>query len=284
MNNNIRAHQIAMLDMLKEVDRICRKNGICYILFSGTALGAVRHHGFIPWDDDLDIIMLREEYERFLKAAGQEINTEKYYLQREFSEHWPCCFSKLRMNNTACMERTHPKDKKQHQGIYIDIFPADNLSDLHPARAFQFLASKIVIAGGLERRGYLTNNVLKKILMKVSLIVPQKLFLDIVKGGNNKTEMVHSFLGASSKYRKSIYPRKWFTKTERILFEGSAFPVSAYYDEMLRSLYGDYMTLPDEQGKLIKKHAELIDLEKSYEYYLDWQEKQVFRVHTKSIR
>ena len=99
-----------MLEMLREVDRICKKHQIQYTLFAGTLLGAVRHQGFIPWDDDLDIVMLRPEYERFLKIAAQEIDTRAFYLQAEFSSHWPMFFTKLRRNGTACIERYVPKD------------------------------------------------------------------------------------------------------------------------------------------------------------------------------
>ena len=93
-----------MLEMLSEVDRICAKHGIKYMLFAGTLLGAVRHEGFIPWDDDLDILMLRPEYDRFLEVARDEVNKELYYVQSEFSPHWPMFFSKLRRNGTACIE------------------------------------------------------------------------------------------------------------------------------------------------------------------------------------
>lgn len=91
MTDILRQHQLVLLDMLKEFDRICKKNDIPYILFAGTALGAVRHGGFIPWDDDLDVIMLRPAYQRFLEATPGELGGD-YYLQREFSPHWPMFF------------------------------------------------------------------------------------------------------------------------------------------------------------------------------------------------
>lgn len=83
----LRAHQLALLQMLHEIDRVCKKHHITYTLFAGTALGAVRHGGFIPWDDDLDVIMLRPDYERFMALAPAELDGTVYYLQREFSEH-----------------------------------------------------------------------------------------------------------------------------------------------------------------------------------------------------
>lgn len=83
-----RRHQLVLLEMLKEFDRICRRHDIPYMLFAGTALGAQRHGGFIPWDDDLDVIMLRPAYQRFLEVAESELDGA-YYLQKEFSDHWP---------------------------------------------------------------------------------------------------------------------------------------------------------------------------------------------------
>lgn len=123
-----RRHQLVLLEMLKEFDRICRRHDIPYMLFAGTALGAQRHGGFIPWDDDLDVIMLRPAYQRFLEVAESELDGA-YYLQKEFSDHWPMFFSKLRKNGTACMEKFRPKDQLMHQGVYMDIFPCDALSD-----------------------------------------------------------------------------------------------------------------------------------------------------------
>ena len=111
----INEHQAVMLEMLTDVDEICKKYNIKYQLFAGSLLGAVRHKGFIPWDDDLDIVILRPEYERFLRIAPSELDAEKYFLQKEFSEHWPMFFTKLRKNGTACIERQVPKDKLMHQ-------------------------------------------------------------------------------------------------------------------------------------------------------------------------
>ena len=92
---SLKEHQEVLLELLKEFDRVCRKNNIKYILFAGTALGAVRHHGFIPWDDDLDVALLRSDYEKLMSLDSTEWN-DAYYLQREYSEHWPMYFSKLR--------------------------------------------------------------------------------------------------------------------------------------------------------------------------------------------
>ncbi len=120
------------LEIVSEVKRICKKNGIKYSMIAGTLLGAVRHHGFIPWDDDLDIGMLRRDYERFLQVARKEL-CRQYFLQTwETDKNFVLPFAKIRKNGTKLVEK-NSADVKMHQGIYIDIFPFDNL----PRKAFE---------------------------------------------------------------------------------------------------------------------------------------------------
>ena len=285
MNTQLRDHQKMMLDMLHQLDGICKKHNIQYMLFAGSALGAVRHKGFIPWDDDLDVVMMRRDYEIFLSVAEKELNQKIYYLQKEFSEHWPMFFSKLRRNGTACIERQIPKDKLMHQGVYIDIFPCDNLADNKVVERLQFLASKVVIAKSLDKRGYLTDSFVKKLFIIICRIMPQKplhKFVEMRKKGTS--EWVHTFFGGASKYEKNIYPRKWFETAVMLWFEDGAFPVSAYYDEMLTKLYGDYMTPLPENQRGCKVHGEIVDLDNSYENYLPVQNTLRFAEYTRSIR
>ncbi len=278
-------HQTLMLEMLKDFDAVCRKHGIEYQLFAGTALGAVRHGGFIPWDDDVDVILLRSEYERFFEECASELDSEKYYVQREFGEHWPMQFSKLRRNNTACIEKYHPKDKKIHQGVYIDIFPCDNLSDNHIIRLMQFAASKIIIAKALYARGYETRNIAKKVFMQLCRpISTAALHRFCIRKKDGSSATVHSFFAAAKRYGKNIYPREWMTKTVQLNFEDDAFPVSEYYDSLLTTLYGDYNTPPRPEERICKTHAEVLDLHNSYEQYIKVQNDMDFETLSCSIR
>lgn len=288
LNNSgeqLKKHQGVLLELLAAFDAVCRKHQIKYMLFAGSALGAVRHQGIIPWDDDLDVVMLRPEYERFMKLAPEELNSGEYYLQREFSEHWPMYFSKLRKNGTTCLERYIPRDRKTHQGVYIDIFPCDNLAENWMVRKLQFIASKVVIAKSLDRRGYLTDSTLKKVFMGLCRLLPGKPFAAFVQmRGKNSTSYVHTFFGGGSRYDKNIYPRAWFEETILLPFGEGEFPVSAHYDELLTCLYGDYMTPLPESERGCKVHAEFVDLEHSYEAYPDAQRTMTFKEHTRSIR
>lgn len=279
-----RRHQLVLLEMLRELDRICKKHDIPYMLFAGTALGAQRHGGFVPWDDDLDVILLRPAYERLLLAAPQELDG-RYFLQQEFSEHWPMFFSKLRCNGTACMEKFRPKDPLMHQGVYIDIFPCDALSDSVALRGLQFAAARLVVAHALDARGYLTDSRAKKAVMALSRPLPAKrLHRFAMQRCAEGTQRVHSFFGASSRYEKSVYPRQWFEETVLCPFEDGQFPVSAHNEALLTQLYGDWRRIPTPEERACKQHGQIVDLEHSWERYLEQQESMEIRTYSRSIR
>lgn len=285
MPNQLTEHQKVLLQILREFDRICRKHGINYILFAGSAIGAVRHRGFVPWDDDVDVALLRPDYERFLQIAPSELDKEAFYLQGEFSEHWPMFFSKLRKNQTACMERLYPKDPKTHQGIYIDIFPVDSLADGQLMQKLQFAASKIVIAKGLDRRGYLTDSRLKKVFMFCCRALPTKPFHRFVcRRKHPDSKWVHTFFGAASRFAPNTFPREWFTVRIEVPFEDGTYYISAHYDDMLRKIYGDYMKPPTEEERRCKVHGVIVDTEHSYENYLDAQRNLKITEYARSIR
>lgn len=280
----LQEHQRALLLLLSEFDRVCKKLNIPYVLFAGTLLGAVRHKGFIPWDDDLDIMMLRSDYDRFLSEANAVLDNGRFYLQKEFSEHWPMFFSKLRLNGTACLEKYHPKDNECHQGVYIDLFPCDDAAKTSFGRKIQFFSSKIVIAKSLYRRGYETDNKKKKFFMCICRILPVKPFLYLTRKGRRDGHLVHSFLGGASGFTKSIYPRRCFIERCEVSFEGNMYPVPIDSDNVLTTLYGDYMRIPPVEERDIKKHAIMVDLNNSYEEYTEYRNGMNFDILTRSIR
>lgn len=279
----LQEQQQALFCLLREFDRLCRALELPYFLFAGTLLGAVRHQGFIPWDDDVDVLMLREDYERFLKEAPALLNTEDFFLQGEFSEHWPMFFSKLRLNGTACLEKHHPKDKACHQGLYLDVFPCDNARESKLGRYLQFAASKVVIAKGLDKRGY-EAGFNKKAFMLLCRCLPRGLFFRITKGPKKQGSFVHSFFGAASKFSKNVYSADCFRERIDLIFEGEKFSAPKEYDRLLTIVYGDYMTLPTEEERKCKSHSILVDLTQSYEAYEHYRDGMQFDILTRSIR
>ena len=281
---SLKEHHQALMVLLREFDRVCKRLNIPYVLFAGTMLGAVRHQGFIPWDDDLDVLMQREDYDRFLKEAEGVLDEERFYLQREFTAHWPMFFSKLRLNGTACIERYHPKDPLLHQGVYIDIFPCDRAAESLLGRRIQFYASKVVIAKSLWKRGYETDSLLKKTFMGVCRLLPRAPFVWIAKRGRRKGRYLHSFFGAASGYEKNVYPAAYFEKRVEMPFEDGSYPLPAEYEKLLTLLYGDYMRLPSKEERAVKQHAILVDLNRSYEDYWTYSQSSSFEGYSRSIR
>jgi lipopolysaccharide cholinephosphotransferase len=193
-------------------------------------------------------------------------------------------FSKLRKNNTTYLEKFHPKDKQMHQGIYIDIFPCDNASDKEWIRKVQFYASRVALAKSLWKRGYETDSIKKKLFMSLCSILPEKPFKKISMMKNKSdSRYVQTFLACTSRYKKGVYERVWFTETTEIAFEDMIVPISAHYDALLTKLYGDYMQIPSEEDRKIKEHAILIDTERNYTEYEHYRDGMVWDVHTRNI-
>lgn len=268
MGNTLRNLQLALLDMLKIIDEICKDNDIQYSLACGTALGAIRHQGFIPWDDDLDIMFLREDYERFLYVSEPLLKDRGYTLQKEFTDSWPMSYSKVRKDNTTYFEDYTPKIKDLHQGIFIDLFPIDNLYNSKLGELTQWIVKQILVSKGMKKRGYNTSLLLKRVAMNISFFFPEKMFRKFVMlKSRQNTRRVHTFLGGAVIKSHNMFPREIFQNYELVDFEGAMFPLVKDYDAYLRICFGDYMELPPLENR--KMHAVFFDLERSY---IDYQE------------
>ena len=247
--NTLRQLQMAELEMLQEVDRICRKNNIEYSLDGGTLLGAVRHNGFIPWDDDADVVMLRSEYDKFYEACKKDLNNSKFFLQ-EFhtDENYRWGYSKLRYKNTVFL-RSGQEHGQWKQGIFIDIFVYDHVPDNYLNRRIHlFLCYCIRKAlysevGKRSAEGYL----LRKWYQLLNFI-PRKWLIWCIEyiaglANKNRHELVRHM---TYPYRISKYglPRECFDSYIEKDFEGISFKIFEKYDLYLTKLYGNYMELP----------------------------------------
>ena len=254
MNNNMNRLQLTELEILLAVDNICKKYNIDYFLDSGTALGAIRHHGFIPWDDDIDIGMLREDYDRFISIAQSELG-EKYFLQTFSSDPGcPCLFAKVRKNGTSVIEN-NKQGMKMHTGIWIDIFPFDSLPKSHNLTIIKlklvgiiknvFLIRKIPHsnAGNKGLKKYI-KVAIRKLLHYIFLIIPESILIiiidKIIESGNNDSSNVTCYF-----YGKPIiFEKAKLVPTHLVSFENYEFPIVNDTDYYLTLSYGDYMKLP----------------------------------------
>ena len=263
MSVSVRELQLALYDMLCDIDDICKMYNIKYSLACGTALGAVRHKGFIPWDDDLDIMFIRSEYDKFLEVAEPELKRKGYSLQKEFTDSWPMHFSKVRKDNTTYLEGYEPKIQNIHQGIFVDLFPIDNLSNNKAIAMAQWHCYHMIVASGLKKRGYNTKSIKKKLAITISPVFPSKTLRQFVMlKGNKSTERVHCFLGGAVNRSRNIFPRSLFNDYTLVQFENRMFPVVRDYDLYLSICFGNYMQLPPKEEQLEHIHAVFVDLGK----------------------
>ena len=239
--------QKVILLIVKDIDELCRKNGIEYYLFGGSAIGAVRHKGFIPWDDDLDIIMDHVNYDKFIKVCREQLDSEKYYFQQDQVD-WPMLFSKIRLKGTYLEEPGSYGDDRSKKGIFVDVFKLENAPDSSILRKWQYVCCKYLLCYCLLQRGYKEASLNKKILMylayplKINRI--RKYFEhQLVKYNKQNTETYVSF-GARFRYNNSFFDKKLFSNPIYVAFEDTKLPVPERYDELLTQIYGDYMTPP----------------------------------------
>jgi lipopolysaccharide cholinephosphotransferase len=261
-----------ILEIADYFDTFCKENDITYYLMGGTALGAVRHQGFIPWDDDFDVFMDSENYYKFLEIVDQKLDKEKFYFQKEDSKEWGLFFSKIRMNGTTFIEKDL-KDREMHHGIYIDIMCLNNTSKWVWIRYIQYLAARILSAAVLAQRGYHTESHKKRIYLFFARHLVNKMtkpiLLKVVRGLNHrKSQMVGHFFGRAP-FKKTSFPYKYLGVPKYIKFEHLVLPVPKYVGAYLKVRYGEnYMKLPSEEEKAkYPSHAYIVDVSTCYKEF-----------------
>ncbi len=237
------------LELLKEFDRICRKNNIHYSITGGTLLGAVRHGGFIPWDDDADISMLRSEYEKFIAVCDRELDSTRYYFQdidRTNGYRWG--YGKLRKKNTIFL-RENQEHMPYEQGVFIDVFPRDGVPDgywverIHHFRCYlirKLLWSEVGKVADKSRM----KRALFSIMSTLSNTWIRRAYHKLVEDSNKTLCTRVRALTFPIPNKGKGYLRKWYDFYEDILFEGYPLMVESGYLEWLTYEFGDYMSLP----------------------------------------
>lgn len=254
----LREVQLKQLDIALEVKRICDKHDIKYFLDAGTLLGAIRHEGFIPWDDDLDIGMTRENYDKFVEIAPVEIGGDYFIQNWETDKNFALPYCKVRADKTKYIEKNSVK-VDAHNGIFIDIFPYDNVPDDIKKRKSQSIIIKSLFRLNLVKHKYTPwreDDKLAKLIYKslniMSLFIPakclKKLF-DIQVKKYNKVECKNLIVTDGDYSSNFILPKSLFDELENVLFENNTFNGPKNFHEYLTSVYGDYMTLPSENER-----------------------------------
>lgn len=252
----LRQVQLIQLEMLQEVDRICRKCNIQYNIIAGTLLGAVRHGGYIPWDDDADVAMLRPEYEKFRKACRREMDTSRFVFQDHRStEGYRWGYGKLRRKDTLFL-REHQEHMPYFQGIFIDIFPLDGVPDHYFFRSLKnfecFCVRKILWArvGKIAEHSFW-----KRQLYRLLDKIPEKevfhYYHNMIRRANRKpTRMVRILMFPTPNAEWGYY-RRWYENSADTEFEGIVFQGIKDYDSYLSFKFGDYMELPPKEKRKV---------------------------------
>ena len=241
-----------------EIKRICERYNIKYFLIAGTLLGAVRHKGFIPWDDDMDIGMLREDYNKFLKLCKKELPQYLFLQTWDTEKDYPFSYAKIRLNGTRLIEN-FSKEVRVHQGIFIDIFPFDNVPEGKFKRKIQSKVRFILKRLLWIKKGYGRNmktDATKKVKYYGCIII-LKIFkytwlMNIYKTvitmyNKSRTSMIVA--DGSYSYEKESIKSKWVDSLQYINFENEQFLTFKDYEGYLTHLYGNYMELPPEDKR-----------------------------------
>ena len=266
---NLRELQLSELDILKEVDRICKKHNIKYYLSWGTALGAVRHQGFIPWDDDIDISMLPEDYLKFKEVCKTDMKEPYFYQDWDTDPYYHCSWAKVRNSNTTSM-MAEMKDYPIHWGVCIDVFPLFYLPKDHVDRftAFCVKLMNITTAKPLDNYGYCFTRYAKYTRMIPTALcnkIKRMCFKKLIGGNSNYPSVLTDVAP------QRIEPSCNYGETILVKFEDGMFPINKEYHASLTHAYGDYMKIPEIHERI--DHGNIIvDLANGYTMYTEIKE------------
>lgn len=272
-NDVLRTIQALATDILAAFILICHRHELRYFAIGGTCLGAVRHKGFIPWDDDIDVGMPRRDYNKFVEIAQDELPAH-YFLQNYKTEpEYLLNNSKIRDNNTTFIETTI-SHMNMHHGIYIDIYPLDGVpADKLTLRILEYKVKSLDF--GIY--GHYIDDVRQlKLRSRVMRFIMKKMYTPFelhkkrdsmaAKYDYDQCDMVCSYFSGLT--ARKIVPREYFGAGTNMQFENLQVVVPSQYDKYLTRAYGDYMTPPPKEKQITHHITSVIDVSKPYTEYI----------------
>lgn len=269
----------AEIQLLQKLDEVCKKYNLTYFVEYGTLLGTIRHQGFIPWDDDIDVIMFRKDYEKFQEIAPQEFS-DPYFFQNSYTDLLlNTFFSKIRNSQTTAIEFPDA-DPKFNQGIFIDIFPYDDVPD-----GINFSPNILDIQSDIWLTIMRPDDVKQYLENGAQFTLPADILYDLLNlpvkqrlqqfeafnlshsGSSKKVNLITSemFHGTPSRNRE------WYSEVIYLPFEYITVPVPADYDQVLKCIYGDYHVFIQNCSS---HEGIFFDPDKPYSYYMDNRDKK----------
>lgn len=252
--SELRKVQLIQLEMLVEVDRICRKCNIKYNIIAGTLLGAVRHKGYIPWDDDADVALLRPEYEKFREVCKTELDSTRFYFQdNRNTKGYRWGYGKLRRKGTVFM-RENQEHMPYEQGVFIDIFPLDNVPDSYPVRMihnFHCFCIRKVLWSEVGKKADQSKimRVWYLMLSRIPAEMVYRHYYRFLHRWNQKETKWVRILTFPTPNREYGYRKEWYQNSSEYLFEGIKLCGIKDYDAYLSFKFGRYLELPPAEGR-----------------------------------
>ena len=277
--------QTIILEIYKEFVVICKKHNIRYFAIGGTAIGAVRHNGFIPWDDDLDVAMPRKDYEKFCKIARTELSDKYRFIDHLANNKSGLMFGKISDETTTDVEPVNISNPDSWNGVFMDVFPLDGAPTSYLLFRLHMLRLKIfyyAIWAKIYTPDTKKSTKGKSILKNISRVLTEHTEVSVLKQKFIKLASKYDFDNPKTKYLARTwalsthhglqalarYDKEDFNKIKNVKFEDTEISLPAGYDNYLSSLYPNYMELPPKEQQKPSHCGGILDLEHSYKYYI----------------
>lgn len=236
-----------------EFDRICRKHNIKYSMEGGTLMGAVKFQNFVPWDDDIDVIMVRDQYEKFLQVAPTELDSKFFLESYNNVDEFPLNYAKLCLNGTIICDYDYTHLKKMNHGIFMDIFPVDNVI---PEKLNSHCRAVGLLTGGRKTKlkVKLRGNLVRHTVYKLVSLLPMKMLINLLNKicqKYNKQDTGYIYEVCNSNRNFPPMPSSMYMEYTELKFRNKSFMVIKEYDRLLKSRFGENYAneLPDEEKR-----------------------------------